>query len=444
MTASAGETYRYERDAAGQIIRETDFTGRTLDYQYDKLGRCTLTQYPDGQQLRWHYSAAGLLVKQESWQPEDNQLVLKATTTYEYNKRHQLVKATNADAVVEYEYDKATGLPTCERINGREITREWDNLTGRPVSESVDGNTLHFGYNRSGALNHFQLNQYTPLTLQHDALGRETVRESANGFILASRYTATGLLAHQSAGRTTQLFRETLAQNDPHFPPQATAVNRSWQYDRAHNVRVIDDSRGQTRYRYNTNDQIVHTLFEGARAHEEQFSYDANGNLSQYLPTDAQGAMEQLTQRQQAGRVVQRGDIHYRYDDNGRLVEKAEQRDGFRPQIWRYRWDTQNQLTHLETPDGSRWQYKYDPFGRRIQKQKTHDGKRVAANLQLWLAGKPDLPDNPKALGGYDYLWSGDQLIEEVPYQLDGTRLEERRVMNPIVRSFRKSSILFQ
>ncbi|WP_343076256.1 hypothetical protein, partial [Xenorhabdus bovienii] len=41
---------------------------------------------------------------------------------------------------------------------------------------------------------------------------------------------------------------------------------------------------GQTRYRYNTNDQILHTLFEGTRPHEEQFSYDANGNLSQHLP----------------------------------------------------------------------------------------------------------------------------------------------------------------
>ncbi|MDE9545682.1 hypothetical protein KKI98_23300, partial [Xenorhabdus bovienii] len=103
VTTSTGENYHYERDAAGQIIREIDFTGRTLEYQYDKLGRRTLTQYPDGQQLRWHYSAAGLLVRQESWQPEENQRVLKDTTTYEYNKRHQLVKATNADAIVEYE-----------------------------------------------------------------------------------------------------------------------------------------------------------------------------------------------------------------------------------------------------------------------------------------------------------------------------------------------------
>ncbi|CDH34801.1 RHS repeat-associated core domain-containing protein [Xenorhabdus bovienii] len=429
VTSSTGETYRYERDAAGQIIRETDFTGRTLTYQYDKLGRRTQTRYSDGQQLHWHYSAAGLLVKQESWQPEENQLVLKATTTYEYNQRYQLVKATNADATVEYEYDKTTGLPTCERINGREITRKWDNLTGRPVSESVEGNTLHFGYNQIGALNHFQINQHVPLTFQHDVLGRETVRESANGFILASRYTATGLLAHQSAGQATPFFRETLAQNDQHFPPQASAVNRSWQYDRAHNVRVIDDSRwGQTRYRYNTNDQILHTLFEGARPHEEQFRYDANGNLSQHLPVDAYGAMEQITQHQKAGRVVQQGDIRYRYDDNGRLVEKTKQRDGFRPQIWRYRWDTQNQLTHCETPDGSRWHYRYDAFGRRIRKLKVHDGKLAAANLQLWLAGKPDLTPRADAIMGQDYLWSGDQLIEETPVYADGTPVEGQRI----------------
>ncbi len=206
VTASTGEVYRYERDAAGQIIRETDFTGRTLEYQYDKLGRRVLTQYPDGQQLRWRYSAAGLLVRQESWQPVDGELKLTATTRYEYNKRYQLVKATNADAVVEFEYDKDTGLPTCERINGREIRRTWDTLTGQPLSEQLDDNTLHFGYNPLAQLNHFQLNQHAPLTLQHDALGRETVRESANGFILASRYTATGLLAHQSAGQATPFF----------------------------------------------------------------------------------------------------------------------------------------------------------------------------------------------------------------------------------------------
>ncbi|CDG16662.1 protein of unknown function [Xenorhabdus doucetiae] len=135
-----------------------------------------------------------------------------------------------------------------------------------------------------------------------------------------------------------------------------------------------------------------------------------------------------MTQRQKAGRVVQQGDIRYRYDDNGRLVEKTEQRDGFRPQVWRYRWDTQNQLTHFETPDGSRWRYAYDPFGRRIRKLKVHDGKLTATNLQRWLAGKPDLAPRADAIMGQDYLWSGDRLIEETPIYADGTPVDDQRV----------------
>ncbi|WP_275359588.1 RHS repeat-associated core domain-containing protein [Xenorhabdus bovienii] len=428
VTASTGETYRYERDAAGQIIREIDFTGRTIDYQYDALGRRVQAHYPDNHLLRWHYSTAGLVTRQEIWHQDGDRLELKATTTYEYNTRHQLIRAVNDDAVVEYEYD-AVGLPVCERINGREITREWNSLTGQITTETVGDHALHFGYSMMGGLNHFQFNQHTPLTLSHDALGRETVRESAEGFILASRYTATGLLAHQSAGRATALFRETLAQNDPHFPPQATAVNRSWQYDRAYSVRVIDDGIwGQTRYRYNQNDQIVSATFNGRLPYEEQFGYDANGNLNQHLSVDARGAVEQIEQRQQAGRVVKRGNVSYRYDDNGRQVEKTEHHDGFRPQIWRYRWDSQNQLTHCETPDGSRWYYRYDAFGRRIRKLKVHDGKLTAANLQRWLDGKPDLTAKPDTITGYDYLWSGNQLVEETPLYADGSLAHDRSI----------------
>ncbi|WP_244175704.1 RHS repeat-associated core domain-containing protein [Xenorhabdus vietnamensis] len=427
VTASTGETYRYERDAAGQIIREVDFTGRTIDYQYDALGRRIQASYPDNHSLRWHYSSAGLLTRQETWYQAGDKEELKSVTTYEYNARRQIIRAANDDAVVEYEYD-AKGLPVCERINGREITREWNDFE-QITAETIGEHTLRFGYNVMGAVNHFQFNQHTPLTLSHDALGREVVRESAEGFILASRYTSTGLLAHQSAGRATVLFRETLAQNDPHFPPQATAVNRSWQYDRAYSVRRIDDDIwGQTRYCYNQNDQIISATFNGRLPYEEQFRYDANGNLSQHVLVDAQGAIKQFEQYQQAGRVIKRGNVTYRYDDNGRQVEKTEHHDGFRLQVWRYRWDTQNQLTHCETPDGSRWHYRYDAFGRRIRKLKVHDGKLAAANLQRWLDGKPDLTAKPDTIMGYDYLWSGDQLVEEVPLYADGTPAYDRSI----------------
>ncbi|MDN8599679.1 YD repeat-containing protein [Citrobacter sp. S2-9] len=65
---------------------------------------------------------------------------------------------------------------------------------------------------------------------------------------------------------------------------------------------------------------------------------------------------------------------------------------------WRYRWDDQGQLQQLMTPQGERWQYRYDAFGRRISKRRL---------------------DGVKGIAGYDYRWSGDQLVAEVPAYAD-------------------------
>ncbi|TBM24971.1 hypothetical protein EYY85_14240 [Hafnia paralvei] len=35
-------------DKAGQLIAETDFSGRALTYEYDNAGRCIRTRFPDG------------------------------------------------------------------------------------------------------------------------------------------------------------------------------------------------------------------------------------------------------------------------------------------------------------------------------------------------------------------------------------------------------------
>ncbi|MDX7989519.1 RHS repeat protein, partial [Xenorhabdus sp. 12] len=84
--------------------------------------------------------------------------------------------------------------------------------------------------------------------------------------------------------------------------------------------------------------------------------------------------------------------------------------------------------THCETPDGSRWHYQYDAFGRRIRKLKVLDGKLTATNLQRWLDGKPDLTPRSTAIYGQEYLWSGDQLIEETPVYADGSLALDSRV----------------
>lgn len=414
---AAGDEYRYERDKAGQIIRETDFTGREIQYRYDRLGRRTATRYPDQHEIRWSYSPEGLIIRQDIWFDDGTRSELKSATHYEYNARMQLIRAENPDAVTEFEYD-AAGRLICEKINGREIQHEWDEQTDRLMQTRFGSQALQYQYGLQGELTQFQAGEHQPLRLSRNALGQEYLRHSQSGFASSRHYTATGMLAHQTAGRGSDSYLQALRDN-PVQPPAASDVNRSWQYDKAYNITAIDDHRWRRmQYRYNQNDQIEHTSFGGLYPQTEQFSYDTNLNIRQQtlIPGEAQGALHQLSQQQQAGRVVRRttatGHFDYHYDINGRLERKTEHRNGFRPREWRYQWDTLNQLTSCFTPQGDCWRYTYDAFGRRLSKYQVVNAQEPVHLQHL---------NQQPVVRGRQYLWSGNQMIEEAPVYADGT-----------------------
>nr|WP_282555285.1 RHS repeat-associated core domain-containing protein [Providencia stuartii] len=419
VISSLGETYTYERDAAGQIIRETDFTGRVLEYRYDRLGRRIATRYPDNHELRWRYASSGVIIEQSEWVDDGINTQCLSTTTYEYDTHLRLVKATNPDSVVEFEYN-AHGQLTCERINGREVHHQWDEATHTLTQTRFGERELHYAFGQLGELTSLQVGQHAPLRFSYNAVGQEYLRRSDAGFVNSSHYNAAGLLAHQRAGRGSENFLRAM-QEAPHLPPVCTDVHRSFHYDRAHNVVGIEDTRWQrTQYRYNANDQITETQYSNQhRSQYERFQYDANLNLIEHtvVPEGAQVALHQLSQQQQAGRVIRRGLPRgyqdYHYDVNGRLAKKVVHQHGYRPQEWRYLWNTQNQLITCFTPSGDVWRYTYDAFGRRLSKTKTVDSEKLNAH--------PAFPVLKPRVTAWHYLWSGDQMVEEAPVYADGT-----------------------
>lgn len=391
VTNAEGKTWQYDYDAAGQVIRETDFSGRTLAYEYDAAGRRVCTRYPDDHLIRWYYDDGDRPLRRQVFRLRDGAEKPVSSTEYGYDSEYRLVRATSPDAVVEFEYD-ADGQVIAETLNGRRVEQEYDALSGRPVTWRLDGVAVRFVHGPGGVLNEWQVNGHAPLRLTHDAAGRETGRRSEAGFMSGQRHGATGNLEAQWAGR--------LAAESPH-PPQA--VSRHMEYDRVYNVTHIADGRwGETDYRYDVNDQI--TCAEGGvrtLPREETFSYDSNLNIRQYgqTPNNHFEGMTFTEYEQHSGRVIKRGENIYRYDGCGRLEEKTVLTDGFRPQRWRYRWDVQGQLSSLITPEGECWTYCYDAFGRRISKRRQGTTKGIA---------------------GYDYQWSGDQLVAETPVYADG------------------------
>ncbi|WP_323856746.1 RHS repeat domain-containing protein, partial [Xenorhabdus doucetiae] len=101
-----------------------------------------------------------------------------------------------------------------------------------------------------------------------------------------------------------------------------------------------------TRYRYNANDQILHTLFDGNRPHEEQFGYDANGNLSQHLPADAHGSLaldSRVRWLYEPGALtpsarVEKGKLHYIVSDHQGTVREMLNENG--TLVWAQRLKT--------------------------------------------------------------------------------------------------------
>ncbi|QBY27958.1 PAAR-like domain-containing protein [Citrobacter rodentium] len=414
-----GESYRLTYDKAGQLVAETDFTGRTLTYSYDAAGRCIRTTFPDGTRLNRRYNVTDQVTDEEVTQGDSDRVLSR--TTFRYDTLCRLVEAKNDDATVTLEYDSA-GRLTAETLNGRRTEYRYDAERDYVTQRTTAGITERFTRSLTGKLSSWQLADHAPLTLEHDLCGRETARRSDAGFSLRQSHTPTGMLAEQQAGDLTE--------PDPHYRRNST-LHRQWLYDRAYNLTMVCDShRGTMVNSLTANDQISHATRTGSSAipmREERFTYDKNLNIAR-RQTWMNEVMESEThQRQQHGRVTSRKyrvwrhttsrinpdsgmpeegkfvrvirdeRTTWKYDVNGRLVEKRVGKSGYRPLTWRYRWDARSQLTGLETPEGERWEYKYDPFGRRISKRCINR-------------------DKP----GAGFHWNGDQLTEEIPAGTEG------------------------
>ncbi|WP_446326606.1 PAAR-like domain-containing protein [Citrobacter sedlakii] len=427
ITNAGGEHYRLTYDTAGQLIAETDFTGRTLTYTYDAAGRCIRTTFPDGTHLNRQYSVTDQVTSEEVTKGDSERVLSR--TTFIYDALCRLVEARNNDATVTFEYDGA-GRLTAETLNGRRTEYQYDAVQDTVSQRTTAGITEHFSRGLTGELTSWQIADHAPLTLEHDLCGQEISRQSEAGFSLRQRHTPTGMLAEQQAGDLTE--------QSPHYRRNNT-LHRQWLYDKACNLTMIADSqRGTMVNSLTANGQISHVTRTGGSdipMREERFTYDRNLNITRRQTRVNEVTESETHQRQRHGRVTSReykawrhSAFHinpdsgmpeegnfvrvirneqttWRYDVNGRLVEKLVDKGGWRPLTWRYRWDARSQLTGLETPEGERWEYKYDPFGRRISKRCTNR-------------------DKP----GMDFHWNGDQLTEEIPVGTDGKPEDENAI----------------
>ncbi|WP_326611647.1 DUF6531 domain-containing protein [Streptomyces scopuliridis] len=366
-----GLTWTYEYDAAGDVVSETDFDGRTLTYRVDAAGRLAARVDALGGTISFERDRLGQVVRKD---------VDGRVTTYAYDRAGRLLEAAGPDSELRYQYDRR-GLTKTELVDGRPIMYAYDVLGRRTRRTTPTGHVTSYAYGTDGQPHRLTTGGHR-IDFTHDAAGRELARVFGDTVTVSSAWDEAGRLSAQ------------------HITAGARAVNsRAYSYRAdGHLISVADRLSGTRTFDL---DQAGRVTAVHAQGWTERYAYDDAGNQTSATWPSRHPGSEATGPRAYTGNTITRaGDVRFEHDALGRVTLRQKTRLSRKPDTWRYAWDTENRLTSITTPDGTRWRYRYDPLGRRSAKQRlAADGESVVEEVR--------------------FTWDGLTLCEQTSHQPD-------------------------
>lgn len=361
---------RFDYDAAGRLVWQSDVGGLDTYFGYNRFGDLTYSsrQTTDGawlSQQSHYYDRRGLRVGTDEYADgaQDRQ------TRVTYDAFGRVVSATDArGAISEYAYDR----------RGRQISVTLRDVGGQDPTTQV------------------AYDAFDRIVSRTDAMGRTTqyaYSDSARSTTVTSPEGVAITMIHDAFGQQVET-RQTL-------PDGSIAIQR-WTYDnRGLLVRTTDALGHDTVQTYDARGQLLRTT--DATGRSVAFAYDAAGRVLRRIedPDGLQlttryaydGAGRQLEVIDAAGRVTR-----MQYDRAGHLVELARDPDGLNLRT-QYAWDAAGrQLSVTEgagTTAARTTAYAYDGHGRRIAEIVDPDGLALRTDYAY------DANDNLIARRGY-------------------------------------------
>ncbi|MEV1022417.1 putative T7SS-secreted protein [Streptomyces sp. NPDC050264] len=373
VTNPQGLTWDYEYDAAGDIVSETDFDGRTLTYRMDAKGQLAARTDALGGTIAFERDELGQVIRKD---------VDGRVTTYAHDRAGRLLEAAGPDSELRYQYDRRGRVKT-ELVDGRATSYTYDVLGRRKRRTTPTGHVTSYAYDAGGRPERLTTGG-RQVDFRHDAAGRELARVLGGAVTVASAWDAAGRLAEQ------------------HITAGAQAVNsRAYSYRAdGHLLAVADRLSGTRTFDLDRTGRVTAVRAQGWT---EQYAYDAAGNQTSASWPSRHPGNEATGERAYAGtRITRAGGVRFEHDALGRVTLRQKTRLSRKPDTWRYEWDTENRLTAVTTPDGTRWRYRYDPLGRRTAKQRlASDGVIVVEETR--------------------FTWDGLTLCEQTSLQPDRT-----------------------
>ncbi|VEI65395.1 RHS repeat-associated core domain-containing protein [Serratia rubidaea] len=384
-TDCSGSVTAYAYDALGQLTHRTDAEGHLTRYRWDRAGRLQTLLHPDGSEERFDWNARGQLAVHHD--------PLGSETRWQYNLLGQPVSVTDRiQRMRRYHYNCRGWLTRLENGNGADYQFSHDAVGRLMIERRPDSIDRLYRYGLDGQLTEYREVASPDVEPQPSPRLHQFRYDDAGQLVWRANDSAEWHYHYDAAGRMKRLTRTpTAAGSELGIEPDSVQLR----YNKAGNLLSEQGVNGELQYQWDalSNLQAL-TLPQGDRL---QWLHYGSGHASairfnQQLVSEfsrdrlhretgrTQGALQQRRQYDALGRRswqssafshgqitkpeegvlwrtfrytgrgelegvgdALRGEIHYGYDAEGRLLQHREAQQG-RPGH-RLRYDLADNLT---------------------------------------------------------------------------------------------------
>ena len=482
MVDGAGAMSRFEVDAKGYKLAETDALGHrttyvnddlgrvteerrtrttaagvqetlTTRYTYDAAGRVTATEHPDGSVTRTEYDAAGQVTAEVD--------ALGRRTTHTYNDRGEAVETGYPDGTTETKAYDANGNVIAQTDRGGRTTKFVFDAANRlvetihpdadaadaddsnnPRSRSVydaagqliesideDGHSTQYAYDDAGRRIRTILTAVdgasATITDAYDATGRRTSSTDAEGHVTTYRYDTGGrLIETEQDGAVTSVDYDAVGRK----LADTDALGRvtRYGYDALGRLTTVVLPNPQT----GANPALVNGQSPDAGTLTTRYVYDELGNKTQQI--DAEGRItrwEYDRMGRETARILPAGQRETKqYNLAGELIAQTD----FEGKTTRYRYDVTGRAEAIDYPNDPDVGFGYNAAGERTQ---VTDG-RGTSTMQFDRRGRVvQAHDADGGLIEYSYDDAGNLLSRVSPSQSLVDTYDARHRMTAVTRT---------
>ena len=450
LTNENGASYEFVYDAGGRLIKEIDFDGKETIYHYDELnGRLTTSievASAYGQDLKdraapkdriqqFIFDSMGRLEQRTAGYGHCGlELEEKQTEEFAYDYMGRILHAKNAESNLQWFYDAAGNVIKEHQQDYKSNTtavwkHSYDEINDRIKTIRPDGQNIDWLTYGTGHVQSLIVNGQDLVSFERDDLHREVVRHYANGisqeqqFDLAGRLHSQIMLNEHDNGYQSQYREKNKRQNNA-LQQTRQLVQRLYQYDKTGELTAIKDTRrGNIAYKY---DPVGRLLEASSKLGKETFNFDPASNIIDRYNDDKAQNHDQSHQQQ----TEEKG-FGYNRLVNNVVKEYLDQQ---------YQYDAYGQLVRQKSTQGD-LNLEWDVYGRMIKSrnsQYTAEYRYDALGRRIQKRSKHHHTGDEHNI---IYGWDGDTLAYESTEQATKHYIYEKDSFVPMLQVVYQSPI---